>query len=538
MSSLRISHQNRGIGAPSASGDTGRSEHADAGASFAVALGAAAGVAPKDAVALFGGKPGDGGDFSSGPRKRTETPAKPNGPAAIAASTAGALIAAPTVAPAANGDSSKVAATAGSSGTATIAGTNGTATIACSDGSTALAGGGTAADARSLTASAGALAVSRSAPGAPSAIQNVAGKIAASSSQDVVPAAPTAAVTAAPVAIAPMPSPPGVIVTAHTDGISPAPALSSAGTRTPQTLPSPGDAPPIDIGVVVTTPGVSVSHIAPPVQVSAAPALPVGAVTSGIPNAATGGVAIDASGLAAPPTLALPIGSGAGTGSGTGAGTETPNIANIVTTLSPGLPSATAGQPVAADSGGFGFAPRDRFVQVASTPDAGGAAAASANAAAVDASAPTASSAASAPGLTPDASSADTIADQVAGQLARMVSNGSREMVMRLHPPELGDVTVRVTVSGRDVAAWFASPQPQVQSAISAAIGQLQTNLGNAGYNLNGAWVGADTSNARQQQGSSLPASPAPRAPPATVTALPATAAAVRSPSSGLNVYV
>ena len=531
MSSLRISHQNRGIGAPSAGGDTERSEHADAGASFAVALGAAAGVAPKDAVALLGGKPGDARDFSSGPRKRTETPTKPNDPAAIAAGAAGALIAAPvTVEPAANGDSSEVAATAGSSGTTALAGSGGTTT---------LAGGGTAADARSLTASANALAVPRSAPDAPTgAIQNVAGKIAAGSSQDVVPAAPTAAVTVAPATIAPLPLPPGVTVTAHADGISPAPALSSAGTSTPQTLPSQGDAPPIGVGVVVTTPSVSVSHIAAPVQVFAAPALPVGAVTSGIPNAATVGVAVDASGLVTPPTLALPIGSGAGTGSGAGAGTETPNMADVVTTISPRLPSATAGQPVAADSGGFGFAPRDRFVPVASTPDAGSVAAASANAAAVDAAAPTASSAASTPGLTPDASSADTIADQVAGQLARMVSNGSREMVMRLHPPELGDLTVRVTVSGRDVAAWFASPQSQVQSAISAAIGQLQTNLGNAGYNLNGAWVGADTSNARQQQGSSLSTSPAPRTPPATVTALPAPTAAVRSPSSGLNVYV
>ena len=137
----------------------------------------------------------------------------------------------------------------------------------------------------------------------------------------------------------------------------------------------------------------------------------------------------------------------------------------------------------------------------------------------------------------PDSSSADTIADQVAGQLARMASNGSGEMVMRLHPPELGDLTVRVAVSGRDVAAWFASPQPQVQSAISAAIGQLQTNLGNAGYNLNGAWVGADASSARQQQNSSLPASPAPRAPLVAVAALPA-ASASRSASSGLNIYV
>ena len=117
-----------------------------------------------------------------------------------------------------------------------------------------------------------------------------------------------------------------------------------------------------------------------------------------------------------------------------------------------------------------------------------------------------------------------------------MVSNGSREMVLRLHPPELGDLTVRIAVSGRDVSAWFASPQPQVQSAISAAIGQLQTNLGNAGYNLNGAWVGGDASGGRQQQ-AALPASPGIGAPLAAASALPATAVS-RSASSGLNIYV
>ena len=46
MSSLRISHQNRAIGATAAGGDTGRSEHADDRSSFAAALGAA-GAAPK-----------------------------------------------------------------------------------------------------------------------------------------------------------------------------------------------------------------------------------------------------------------------------------------------------------------------------------------------------------------------------------------------------------------------------------------------------------------------------------------------------------
>jgi flagellar hook-length control protein FliK len=108
-------------------------------------------------------------------------------------------------------------------------------------------------------------------------------------------------------------------------------------------------------------------------------------------------------------------------------------------------------------------------------------------------------------------------------------------MVMRLHPPELGEVTVRVAVNGRDVSAWFGSPQPQVQTAITDAIGQLQAGLGNAGYNLNGAWVGADASGARQQTGSL----PLPTVAAATAPAADFGITAASQPSaSGLNIYV
>ncbi|MBV8778911.1 MAG: flagellar hook-length control protein FliK [Alphaproteobacteria bacterium] len=82
--------------------------------------------------------------------------------------------------------------------------------------------------------------------------------------------------------------------------------------------------------------------------------------------------------------------------------------------------------------------------------------------------------------------------EQIAGGVLQLVSGHAREVVLRLHPAELGDVTVRVAVSGRDVTAWFAAPQPQAQDTIAAALGQLQAALGNAGYNLIDAWVGGD----------------------------------------------
>jgi flagellar hook-length control protein FliK len=96
--------------------------------------------------------------------------------------------------------------------------------------------------------------------------------------------------------------------------------------------------------------------------------------------------------------------------------------------------------------------------------------------------------------------SSTALSDQLPNQLLRSVDGGGGDIVLKLNPPELGDLMVRVLVNGRDVSAWFATPQIQVQQAISQAIGQLNTELGHAGYNLNGAWVGADGWSARQQE--------------------------------------
>lgn len=134
------------------------------------------------------------------------------------------------------------------------------------------------------------------------------------------------------------------------------------------------------------------------------------------------------------------------------------------------------------------------------------------------------------------AGSAD-VPNQVATQLVRLVSTDSRGMVMRLHPPELGDLTVRVAVAGHGVSAWFSSPQPQVRDAISAGIGQLQASLAGAGYNLNGAWVGGDASSAHQQGANQpLPRLLRDAAAPSAIEA-PATAASAQPTATGLNVY-
>ena len=199
------------------------------------------------------------------------------------------------------------------------------------------------------------------------------------------------------------------------------------------------------------------------------------------------------------------------------------------------IPPAAASEPGAgsgdAASGGQS---RERFAPVAGAFDGARAAEAVAlGAPSEPAALANAPAAAAAPAAGVEA--AATVASQVAGHVVRLVSSSSREMVMRLHPPELGEVTVRVVVNGRDVSAWFASPQPHVQTAIADGIGQLQAGLDNAGYHLNGAWVGAGASGRRQPAGNPPPAAQMPVAAGGLDTGM---TAASRPSASGLNIYV
>jgi flagellar hook-length control protein FliK len=129
------------------------------------------------------------------------------------------------------------------------------------------------------------------------------------------------------------------------------------------------------------------------------------------------------------------------------------------------------------------------------------------------------------------------ISDQLFGHLLRYIQNPEHDVVLRLNPPELGDLTVRVVVSGREVSAWFATPQAQVQQAISQAIGQLHTSLGNAGYDLAGAWVGADASNPRERD-SPLPSAQPGDAPARAEPIIAPEASPGTKAGSGVSIYV
>lgn len=129
------------------------------------------------------------------------------------------------------------------------------------------------------------------------------------------------------------------------------------------------------------------------------------------------------------------------------------------------------------------------------------------------------------------------LADQLSYQVVRAAENGGREVVLQLHPPELGDLTVRVQVVGREVSAWFGSPQAEVQQAISQAIGQLHSDLGNAGYTLNSAWVGADAWSQRDRDRSSATPQP-PRGMASRPKVEQASSAPSVSAASGVSIYV
>jgi flagellar hook-length control protein FliK len=201
-------------------------------------------------------------------------------------------------------------------------------------------------------------------------------------------------------------------------------------------------------------------------------------------------------------------------------------LAQGQTPVAEGQPGAGSGD---ATSGGEG---RGRFVTATASESSRATEAAALGATGELPAAASTPTAAASPATIMDTSAAATISDQVASHVSQLIASGSREMVMRLHPPELGEVTVRVAVNGRDVSAWFGSPQPQVQTAIADGLGQLQAGLDNAGYNLSGAWVGADASGARQQAGA-LPLSAG--AAPVIDTGM---SAASRPSASGLNIYV
>ncbi|MGH7052611.1 MAG: flagellar hook-length control protein FliK [Stellaceae bacterium] len=133
--------------------------------------------------------------------------------------------------------------------------------------------------------------------------------------------------------------------------------------------------------------------------------------------------------------------------------------------------------------------------------------------------------------------SPSNLAGQLSGPIMGAVVNGHRDLSLHLHPPELGEVSVRLVVSGRTVSAWFDSPQPQVQQAIGQGIGELRADLAAAGYDLSGAWVGGQAWTPRERGGG--PPAPRPVRPAAASAPVPEVrGTALPAAGAGVSVYV
>jgi flagellar hook-length control protein FliK len=220
-----------------------------------------------------------------------------------------------------------------------------------------------------------------------------------------------------------------------------------------------------------------------------------------------------------------------------GAGTDPSQLPAIDSVHGDGKTAADATGTTIVDSATNGVAAHDaaRAASVAPLADMDQSAKGGATAAT---NAPSASDATAATPWNSAGVSADGLKDQIGASLVNLVSSSRRELVVRLKPPELGQLMVRVAVNGRDVSAWFESAQPQVQQAITQAIGQLHTDLGNAGFNLSGAWVGADGSSGGARE--RVVASPSqPRASVARLSSsVVSPGAQSAAPGGAMSIYV
>jgi flagellar hook-length control protein FliK len=80
---------------------------------------------------------------------------------------------------------------------------------------------------------------------------------------------------------------------------------------------------------------------------------------------------------------------------------------------------------------------------------------------------------------------------QIGTRVAWLVNGKQQSATLTVTPPDLGTVTVSVTLADNIVHAHFASTEPQVRAALDNAIPQLREMLQTAGIELGNANVGA-----------------------------------------------
>ncbi len=84
-------------------------------------------------------------------------------------------------------------------------------------------------------------------------------------------------------------------------------------------------------------------------------------------------------------------------------------------------------------------------------------------------------------------------ADAFSRQIVWMADKDAQIAELRINPPELGPVEVRLTISGDEASAQFVSPHAEVRAAIESSLVRLRESLADAGIALGEAFVSAES---------------------------------------------
>ena len=84
-------------------------------------------------------------------------------------------------------------------------------------------------------------------------------------------------------------------------------------------------------------------------------------------------------------------------------------------------------------------------------------------------------------------------ADALSRQVVWMVDKDAQVAELRINPPDLGPVEVRLTLSGDEAQAQFVSAHAEVREAIENALGRLRETLAQAGIQLGEASVSSES---------------------------------------------
>ncbi len=117
-------------------------------------------------------------------------------------------------------------------------------------------------------------------------------------------------------------------------------------------------------------------------------------------------------------------------------------------------------------------------------------------------------------------------ANELSRQVVWMVDKDAQIAELRINPPDLGPVEVRLTVSGDQASAKFVSAHAEVREALETSIARLRESFAEAGIQLGEASVSAESfrdqasgqAEARSQRSSYANASEAGRAPATSVS--------------------